>query len=83
MAVYDRPLKTLIFDRTKRMALVIEAFKDTPGIRSLGYSGLDHGLRTRMKAKVIVRGLRVFSTSSSSPDGAGQPEDRSDIETVG
>ena len=61
MAVYDRPLKTLMFDPDERMALVVEAFKDQPKIRVLGYSGLTIDFARKMKAKVIVRGLRVFS----------------------
>lgn len=61
MAVYDRPLKSLMFDPDERMALVLEAFKDTPRIRVLGYSGLTMDFARKMKAKVIVRGLRVFS----------------------
>ena len=61
MAVYDRPLKTLMFDPDERMALVLEAFKDTPRIKVLGYSGLTIDFARQMQAKVIVRGLRVFS----------------------
>ena len=61
MAVYDRPLKSLMFDPDERMALVIEAFRDTPRIKVLGYSGLTMDFARKMHAKVIVRGLRVFS----------------------
>ena len=61
MAVYDRPLKSLLFDPDERMALVMEAFKDNPKIKVLGYSGLTMDFARKMKAKVIVRGLRVFS----------------------
>jgi len=61
MAVYDRPLKTLMFDPDERMALVMEAFKDTPNIRVMGYSGLTIDFARKLKAQVIVRGLRVFS----------------------
>jgi pantetheine-phosphate adenylyltransferase len=61
MAVYDRPLKSLMFDPDERMALVLEAFKDTPRIKVLGYSGLTIDFARKMKAKVLVRGLRVFS----------------------
>lgn len=61
MAVYDRPLKSLMFDPDERMALVLEAFKDTPRIKVLGYSGLTMDFARKMQAKVIVRGLRVFS----------------------
>jgi pantetheine-phosphate adenylyltransferase len=61
MAVYDLPLKTLMFDPAERMALVTEAFKDEPRIRVLGYSGLTIDFARKMEAQVIVRGLRVFS----------------------
>jgi len=61
MAVYDRPLKTLMFDPEERMALVVEAFKNQPRIRVLGYSGLTMDFARKMQAKAIVRGLRVFS----------------------
>lgn len=61
MAVYDRPLKSLMFDPDERMALVKEAFKDAPRIKVMGYSGLTIDFARKMKAQVIVRGLRVFS----------------------
>lgn len=61
MAVYDRPLKTLLFDPDERMALVREAFKDNPKISVMGYSGLTIDFARKMKAQVVVRGLRVFS----------------------
>jgi len=61
MAVYDRPLKSLLFDPDERMALVMEAFKDNPKIKVLGYSGLTIDFARKMQTKVIVRGLRVFS----------------------
>jgi pantetheine-phosphate adenylyltransferase len=61
MAVYDRPLKSLMFDPEERMALVREAFKDDPKVRVTGYSGLTIDYARKMDAQVIVRGLRVFS----------------------
>src|SRR5512143_775122 len=61
LAVFDRPLKTLMFDPDERMALVQEAFKDNPKVKVLGYSGLTIDFARKMKAQVIVRGLRVFS----------------------
>ena len=61
MAVYDRPLKTLMFDPDERMALVREAFKDNPRIKVMGYSGLTIDFARQMQVKVIIRGLRVFS----------------------
>ena len=61
MAVYDRPLKTLMFAPDERMGLVTRAFEDNPKIKVMGYSGLTIDFARKMKAQVIVRGLRVFS----------------------
>lgn len=61
MAVYDKPLKNLLFSPEERMALVTEAFKDNPKIRVTGYSGLTIEFAKQINAHVIVRGLRVFS----------------------
>lgn len=61
MAVYDRPLKSLMFGPEERMALVTEALRDQPRIKVMGYSGLTIDFARKMQAQVIVRGLRVFS----------------------
>jgi pantetheine-phosphate adenylyltransferase len=61
MAVYDRPLKSLMFSPDERMELVREAFKDNPKIKVTGYSGLTVDFARQIGAQVIVRGLRVFS----------------------
>jgi pantetheine-phosphate adenylyltransferase len=61
MAVYDKPLKTLMFSPEERMALVAEAFKENPKIKVTGYSGLTVEYARKIGAQVIVRGLRVFS----------------------
>src|SRR5512142_37539 len=61
MAVYDRPLKTLMFEPQERMALVQRAFDGNPKIKVTGYSGLTIDFARKMHAQVIVRGLRVFS----------------------
>ncbi len=61
MAVYDRPLKSLMFEPEERMDLVRQAFKDNPKVRVTGYSGLTIQYARKMDAQVIVRGLRVFS----------------------
>ena len=61
MAVYDKPLKSLLFSPEERMALVSEAFKDNPKIKVMGYSGLTVEFCRSIGAQVIVRGLRVFS----------------------
>ncbi len=61
MAVYDRPLKTLMFDPQERIALVQRAFQGNPKINVTGYSGLTIDFARKVNAQVIVRGLRVFS----------------------
>ena len=61
MAVYDKPLKSLMFSPEERMALVSEAFKDNPKITVTGYSGLTVEFARKVNSQVIVRGLRVFS----------------------
>jgi pantetheine-phosphate adenylyltransferase len=61
MAVYDKPLKSLLFSPEERISLVREAFKDTPKIRVMGYSGLTVDFAHKIEAHVVVRGLRVFS----------------------
>jgi pantetheine-phosphate adenylyltransferase len=61
MAVYDRPLKSLMFLPEERIGLVREAFKDNPKIQVVGYSGLTIEFARKVDAQVIVRGLRVFS----------------------
>jgi pantetheine-phosphate adenylyltransferase len=61
MAVYDRPLKSLLFEPQERIALVVEAVQDNPKIKVMGYSGLTIDFAHRVKAQVLVRGLRVFS----------------------
>ena len=61
MAVYDKPLKSLIFSPEERMELVADAFNDNPKIKVTGYSGLTVEFARQIDAHVIVRGLRVFS----------------------
>jgi pantetheine-phosphate adenylyltransferase len=61
MAVYDRPLKALMFSPEERISLVREAFKDEPKIRVVGYNGLTVNACHELGCKVIMRGLRVFS----------------------
>jgi pantetheine-phosphate adenylyltransferase len=61
IAVYDRPLKSLLFLPEERIALVNETFKDHPKISIVGYSGMTIEFCRQVNAQVIVRGLRVFS----------------------
>jgi len=61
IAVYDKPLKSLLFSPEERISLVKQSFKDHPKIRITGYSGLTVNMAQDNNAQVIVRGLRVFS----------------------
>jgi len=61
MAVYDKPLKSLMFSPEERMDLVSKAFEDNKKIKVTGYSGLTVEFARKIDAQVIVRGLRVFS----------------------
>ncbi|HSF82699.1 MAG TPA: pantetheine-phosphate adenylyltransferase [Anaerolineales bacterium] len=61
IAVYDRPLKSLLFDPETRIALTRLAFLENPKISVVGYSGLTVEFCRAIGTQVIVRGLRVFS----------------------
>ncbi|MCG2786974.1 MAG: pantetheine-phosphate adenylyltransferase [Anaerolineae bacterium] len=61
IAVYDKPLKSLLFSPDERMELVKQSFLDNPKIRVTGYSGLTVNACHELGAQVIMRGLRVFS----------------------
>lgn len=61
MAVYDKPLKSLLFSPEERIALVKKAFVNDDKINVTGYSGLTVEFARKVGAQVIVRGLRVFS----------------------
>lgn len=61
VAVYDRPMKTLLFSPEERIQLAEEAFKDFSKITVTGFNGLLVEFCQEINAQVIVRGLRVFS----------------------
>jgi pantetheine-phosphate adenylyltransferase len=61
IAVYNRPLKSLLFSPEERLSLVSQAFSGVERIHVMGYSGLTVDFCHKTGAKVIVRGLRVFS----------------------
>ena len=61
IAVYDRPLKNLLFSPGTRLNLVSQCFLNQNNIRVVGYSNLTVEFCKDQGAKVIVRGLRVFS----------------------
>ncbi len=61
VAVYDRPLKNLLFSPEERIAQVRQTFDGDAKIRVTGYRGLTVKFCKSIGAQVIVRGLRVFS----------------------
>jgi pantetheine-phosphate adenylyltransferase len=61
IAVYDKPLKSLLFSPEDRIQLVSESFDGHQKIKVMGYSGLTVEFCRQVGAKVIIRGLRVFS----------------------
>jgi pantetheine-phosphate adenylyltransferase len=61
VAVYDRPLKSLLFDTAERLTLLEKAVGDIANVRVISYNSLTVQLARQLGADVIVRGLRVFS----------------------
>jgi len=61
VAVFDRPMKNLLFSPEERISLVKRAFKNDAKIVVQGYSGLTTDFCRDVGAQVMVRGLRVFS----------------------
>jgi pantetheine-phosphate adenylyltransferase len=61
IAVYDKPLKSLVFTPEVRIDLVQQSFMGETKIKVMGYSGLTVEFCNAVDAQVIVRGLRVFS----------------------
>jgi pantetheine-phosphate adenylyltransferase len=61
VAVYDKPMKSLLFMPEVRIDLVRTAFEDYPKIKVMGYSGMTVEFCRTIGAQAIVRGLRVFS----------------------
>jgi pantetheine-phosphate adenylyltransferase len=61
VAVYDRPLKKLLFSPEQRLQMTRESFTEKKNIRVTGYGTLTVEFAREVGAKVMVRGLRVFS----------------------
>jgi pantetheine-phosphate adenylyltransferase len=61
IAVYDKPLKSLLLPPDQRIELVKASFNTHPNVTIMGYSGLTVEFCRKIDAHVIVRGLRVFS----------------------
>lgn len=61
VAVYNRPLKSLLFTPKERIALVRTATKGIENVTVVGYDDLTVHFARKIGASAIVRGLRVFS----------------------
>lgn len=61
LAVYDQPLKSLLFTTEERVALAKAALADEPNITVVSYHELTVHLARVLGATVIVRGLRAIS----------------------
>jgi pantetheine-phosphate adenylyltransferase len=61
IGVYNKSLKNMLFSPDERIALTKKAFENEPKIRVDGYNRLTVDFARQVDAKVIVRGLRVFS----------------------
>jgi pantetheine-phosphate adenylyltransferase len=61
VAVYDRPLKSLLFSPEERMQMVGQAMAHMPNVRIERYTGMTVEFARQRGASVIVRGLRVLS----------------------
>ena len=61
IAVYDRPLKNLLFSPQERVQQVTETFSTDHNIKVVSYQGLTVEFCRKIDAQVMVRGLRVFS----------------------
>jgi pantetheine-phosphate adenylyltransferase len=61
IGIYDRPQKHLMFSTAERVNLVKKAVAHLPNVRVVAYNELTVDFVRKMKAKVIVRGLRMSS----------------------
>ena len=61
LAVYDRPLKTLLFPTAQRVELARQAVAHLPNVRVDTYAELTVQYARMVGASVIVRGLRTVS----------------------
>ena len=61
VAVYDAPPKDLLFTTEERVQLVKKSLSHLANVRVESYTGLTVDFAEKMKANVLVRGLRVLS----------------------
>lgn len=61
VAIYDAPPKHVLFNTEERVELMRKALSHIPNVRVDSFSGLTVEYAKRVRADVIVRGLRVNS----------------------
>jgi len=61
IAVYDIPLKSLLFTAAERVELAQKAVVDFKNVQVTSYSGITVEYARQSKAQVLVRGLRASS----------------------
>jgi len=61
IGVYNKSLKNMLFSPEERIAMAKKTFENEPNICVDGYNRLTVDFARQVNAKVIVRGLRVFS----------------------
>lgn len=61
VAIYARPLKTLLFNTEERRAMLEEALSHVPNLSVATYNGLTVDFAQEVHAQAVVRGLRVIS----------------------
>ncbi|MBA7689069.1 Phosphopantetheine adenylyltransferase [subsurface metagenome] len=59
IGVYDTPNKPILFTTEERVELMRQAIADLPNIEVESFSGLTVDFARRVKAKAMVRGLRM------------------------
>ncbi len=61
VAIYARPLKTLLFSTEERRIMLEEALSHVPNLSVATYNGLTVDFAQEIHAQAVVRGLRVIS----------------------
>lgn len=61
VAIYARPLKSLLFSTAERKAMIEESLGHLPNLRVATYNQLTVDFARQVGAQAIVRGLRVIS----------------------
>jgi pantetheine-phosphate adenylyltransferase len=61
VAIYDRPLKNLLFNTQERQTMIEKALGHLPNVSVTTYSTLTVDFARQVGAQVVVRGLRVIS----------------------